>query len=93
MTRPKPKSTINDLLIFFLIGYIFCQHTFHYQMQPAAQLMFSVAFLILSIFKLRHDKLNENTTTAAYVIMAISLVATIFFTLITINLNNSEFRP
>lgn len=62
-------------------------------MRPAAQLMFSVAFLILSIFKLRHDKLNGNPTTAAYVIMAVSIAATILFTLITVNLNNPIFKP
>lgn len=79
MPRPKPKSTINDLLIFFLIGYIFCQHAFHYTMHPAAQIMFAIVFFILSVFKLRYDKRHGKTIAPAYTIMGISWLQRYFF--------------
>lgn len=75
MPRPKPKSTIEDLMMFMVIGLLFSINSFG-GMHPEVMLMFATVFFILAAFKLRSDKKACRPMGKAFFIFGISLAAT-----------------
>ena len=48
MPRPKPRSTLEDLMLFTVIGFFFAKHTLG-GMHPPVILMFAIVFFVLAV--------------------------------------------
>ena len=77
MTRPKPKSTIEDLMLFMFIGMVFTRMSVHDELHPVVQLMFVLVFFVLAVLKLRKDKKEGKPPGKAYAMAGFSLAVII----------------
>ena len=76
MTRQKPKSTLDDLMLFTVIAMVFTRMAFREGLHILVQLVFVFVFLILAGLKLRGDKKAGRPMGKAFFIFGISLAAT-----------------
>lgn len=74
MPRPKPRSTLEDLMLFTVIGFFFAKHTLG-GMHPPVILMFVILFFVLAVLKAVKDKKESKPPGKTYAIAAFSFLA------------------